>query len=183
MKSKFELQVPWSMANHADHAAAGSDSPGSGSADALLPEELRLWMRMLSAAGTVEQIMAKQVKQTFGVSHDEFLVLCLLAEQPGASLRMTRIAELLGRPKTRLTYQVGCLSHLGLVTRESVSGDRRGIALTLTAKARRLLAEQGPALAASVCQALARTVGPDWRRAVAAAAEPAGGAPTAGREG
>lgn len=178
------------MTNHADPAFPGTLSPGTpspeagtlGSAGALLPEELRLWMRMLSAAGTVEQIMAKQVKQTFGISHDEFLVLCLLAEQPGASLRMTRIAELLGRPKTRLTYQVGCLSHSGLVTRESVSGDRRGIALTLTAKARRLLAEQGPALAAAVCQALSKTVGPDWRRTVAAQTETAGRARTAGHE-
>jgi len=168
------------MTNHADPAAAGTGALGS--ADALLPEELRLWMRMLSAAGTVEQLMAKQVKQTFGVSHDEFLVLCLLAEQPGASLRMTRIAQLLGRPKTRLTYQVGCLSHFGLVTRESVSGDRRGIALTLTAKARRLLAEQGPALASAVCQALAETIGPDWRRTLAAPIGAAVGARAADHE-
>ena len=166
------------MTNHADTAASGASTPGG--ADAQLPEELRLWMRLLSAAGTVEQIMAKQVKETFGISHDEFLVLCLLAEQPGASLRMTQIAELLGRPKTRLTYQVGCLSHSGLVTRESVSGDRRGIALTLTAKARRLLAEKGPDLAGAVCQALAETIGPDWRRTVSAAA---GHALVAGGEG
>ncbi|HZP55100.1 MarR family winged helix-turn-helix transcriptional regulator [Actinocrinis sp.] len=168
------------MTNDAEPTCPGSGAPGG--ADTQLPEELRLWMRLLSAAGTVEQIMAKQVKQTFGISHDEFLVLCLLAEQPGASLRMTQIAELLGRPKTRLTYQVGCLSHTGLVTRESVSGDRRGIALTLTAKARRLLAEKGPDLAAAVCQALAETIGPDWRRTVGAAAAVAGHAHAAGGE-
>ena len=91
-------------------------------------------------------------------------------------------AELLGRPKTRLTYQVGCLSHSDLVTRESVSGDRRGIALTLTAKAQRLLAEQGPALAAAVCQALAETIGADWRRTLAAPAEAVGHGRAGGHE-
>jgi DNA-binding MarR family transcriptional regulator len=148
----------------------------------VLPTELRAWMNLLAAAGAVEQQLRAQVKETLGVSHDEFLVLCLLAEQPGASLRMTRIAELLGRPKTRLTYQVGCLSHSGLVTRESVCGDRRGIALTLTAKARKLLAEQGPALAAAVCQALAETVGPDWRRVMAAPVDAAALTRAAGHE-
>jgi DNA-binding MarR family transcriptional regulator len=128
--------------------------------DALLPGELRTWMRALAAAAAVEQQLKAHVKEELGISHDEFLVLCLLADQPGHTLRMTRIAELLGRPKTRLTYQVGCLHHLGLVTRGSVTGDRRGIALTLTDKARRLLAEKSPALAQAVSQALAHSIGP-----------------------
>ena len=132
---------------------------GCGGGDGALPEELRSWMRMLAAAGVVEQTMSKHVKRAFGISHDEFLVLCLLADRPGGTERMTRIAELLGRPKTRLTYQVRCLDHLGLVTRETVRGDRRGVALTLTDKARRLLAEQGPDLAAAVRRALDETVG------------------------
>jgi DNA-binding MarR family transcriptional regulator len=116
-------------------------------------------MHMLAAAGVVEQTMSKHVKREFGISHDEFLVLCLLAVQPGGTERMTRIAELLGRPKTRLTYQVRCLDHLGLVTRETVRDDRRGVAITLTDKARRLLAERGPKLAAAVRRALDETIG------------------------
>jgi DNA-binding MarR family transcriptional regulator len=132
----------------------------------LLPEDLRVWMRVLAAAGAVEQLITKTVKQEFGVTHDEFLVLCLLADQPDHTLRMSRIAELLGRPKTRLTYQVGCLSHSSLVTRESVRGDRRGIALTLTEKGKRLLAEKGPLLAGAVRDALGATIGPDQSAAL-----------------
>jgi DNA-binding MarR family transcriptional regulator len=132
----------------------------------LLPEDLRLWMRVLAAAGAVEQLITKKVKESFGVTHDEFLVLCLLADQPDHTLRMSRIAELLGRPKTRLTYQVGCLHHSGLVTRQSVCGDRRGIALTLTEKGRRLLADKGPALAEAVREAVAATIGPDQSAAL-----------------
>nr|WP_307544820.1 MarR family transcriptional regulator [Streptomyces sp. V3I8] len=114
-------------------------------------------MRLLAAAGTIEQQLRSRVKDAMGVSHDEFLVLCLLADQPGASLRMTRIAELLGRPKTRLTYQVACLQHAGLVTRNSACGDRRGIEVALTEKARRLLSESTGPLADAVSQAIART--------------------------
>lgn len=153
------------MSEQPGFAPSEIDRPAGGAAS--LPDELRTWMRMLAAAGVVEQTMAKHVKRAFGVSHDEFLVLCLLADQPGSTARMTQVAELLGRPKTRLTYQVACLQHLGLVTRDSVRGDRRGIALTLTEKARRLLAEQGPGLAAAVRQALEETVGCERGRALA----------------
>ncbi|MET8289035.1 MarR family winged helix-turn-helix transcriptional regulator [Streptomyces sp. NPDC048448] len=129
----------------------------SGSEDGLLPTELRSWMRLLAAAGAIEQQLRARVKDALGVSHDEFLVLCLLADQPGSSLRMTQIAELLGRPKTRLTYQVACLQHAGLITRRSACGDKRGIEVALTEKARTLLRESSRPLADAVSQAIART--------------------------
>uniref|UniRef100_A0AAU3H363 MarR family winged helix-turn-helix transcriptional regulator n=1 Tax=Streptomyces sp. NBC_01401 TaxID=2903854 RepID=A0AAU3H363_9ACTN len=131
-----------------------------------LPPELRTWMQVLAASGSVEQQLRKHVKEALGVSHDEFLVLCLLVDQPGNTLRMTRIAELLGRPKTRLTYQVACLQHAGLVTRETVSGDRRGVALVLTEKARSLFAQKAPELARTFAEAFVRTIGPAEREAI-----------------
>jgi DNA-binding MarR family transcriptional regulator len=155
------------MSDHGAPTPPGTDPPCAGAgAGGALPEELRTWMRMLAAAGVVEQTMSKHVKQAFGISHDEFLVLCLLAVQPGGTARMTQVAELLGRPKTRLTYQVRCLQHLSLVTREAVRGDRRGVALTLTEKARRLLAEKGPELAEAVRAALTETIGCESGRAL-----------------
>jgi DNA-binding MarR family transcriptional regulator len=116
-------------------------------------------MHLLAAAGAIEQQLHARVKDALGVSHDEFLVLCLLADQP-AGLRMTRIAELLGRPKTRLTYQVACLQRSGLVARGSTCGDRRGIEVALTDKARRLLAEISPPLGDAITHAVAHLVGP-----------------------
>ncbi|GAA3792769.1 MarR family winged helix-turn-helix transcriptional regulator [Streptomyces chiangmaiensis] len=124
----------------------------------LLPAELRAWMQLLAAAGAIEQQLRSQVKESLGVSHDEFLVLCLLADQPGAALRMSQIAELLGRPKTRLTYQIACLHHADLVTRRSVCGDKRGIEVALTDKARRLLRETSPTLAETVTGAVQHMV-------------------------
>ncbi|MER6436591.1 MULTISPECIES: MarR family transcriptional regulator [unclassified Streptomyces] len=132
-----------------EHEPAGDDG--------LLPGELRSWMRLLAAAGAIEQQLRARVKDALGVSHDEFLVLCLLADQPGSSLRMTQIAELLGRPKTRLTYQVACLQRAGLITRRSACGDKRGIEVVLTDKARTLLRESSRPLADAVSQAIART--------------------------
>ncbi|MGX1907734.1 MarR family winged helix-turn-helix transcriptional regulator [Streptomyces phaeochromogenes] len=134
------------------------DCDGLPAGDAgLLPAELRAWMRLLAAAGAIEQLLRSRVKDAMGISHDEFLVLCLLADQPGSSLRMTRIAELLGRPKTRLTYQVACLQHAGLISKNSACGDRRGIEVTLTDKARRLLGESSRLLADAVSEAIAQT--------------------------
>jgi DNA-binding MarR family transcriptional regulator len=107
------------------------------------------------------------VKGNLDVSHDEFLVLCLLAEQP-EGLRMTRVAELLGRPKTRLTYQIACLQHAGLVTRKSVCGDKRGIEVALTEKARQLLREASESLAETVKRGLVQFVGREQRDALTA---------------
>ncbi|MFD3614000.1 MarR family winged helix-turn-helix transcriptional regulator [Streptomyces sp. NPDC058676] len=131
----------------------------SSSGTRLLPDELRAWMLVLASTGAVEQRLRSVVKERLDVSHDEFLVLCLLAEQP-AGLRMTQIAELLGRPKTRLTYQIACLQHAGLVTRKSVCGDKRGVEVALTDKARDLLKESSGLLAETVIQALEEFIGP-----------------------
>ncbi|MFF2363915.1 MarR family winged helix-turn-helix transcriptional regulator [Streptomyces sp. NPDC058122] len=138
---------------------APADQPERAPSDAigLLPAELRSWMQLLAAAGAIEQQLRSRVKDAMGISHDEFLVLCLLADQPGSSLRMTRIAELLGRPKTRLTYQVACLQHAGLITKNSACGDRRGVEVALTDKARTLLRKSSRPLADAVSEAITRT--------------------------
>jgi DNA-binding MarR family transcriptional regulator len=142
------------------------ECPATSAEDGLIPTELRAWMLMLAATGAVEQQLRPLVKETLGVSHDEFLVLCLLADRPGGGLRMTRLAELLGRPKTRLTYQIACLQHAGLVTRASVCGDKRGIEVTLTEKARQLLRETSGALAETVRRAMTDYMGPEQRSAM-----------------
>ncbi|MFJ8794780.1 MarR family winged helix-turn-helix transcriptional regulator [Streptomyces sp. NPDC102462] len=152
----------------AAHHQPPADQPECPSAEGtgLLPGELRAWMLLLAATAAAEQRLRSVVKQTLDVSHDEFLILCLLAEQPQGGLRMTRIAELLGRPKTRLTYQIACLQRPGLVTRRAVCGDKRGVEVTLTDKARRLLRESSGLLAEAVKDALAEFVGPAQRAAV-----------------
>ncbi|AVV44826.1 MarR family transcriptional regulator [Streptomyces sp. ID05-04B] len=150
------------MADPAEHPSDLPACPSAqGSGAGLLPPELRGWMLLLAATGAVEQRLRTVVKDRLDVSHDEFLVLCLLAEQPGQGLRMTRIAELLGRPKTRLTYQIACLQHAGLVTRQSVCGDKRGVEVALTDRARRLLREASGALAETVTAALDHVMGPE----------------------
>ncbi len=155
------------MADHQEHPADLPECP-SAEGGGLLPAELRAWMLLLAATGAVEQRLRAVVKEKLDVSHDEFLILCLLAEQPEGGLRMTRVAELLGRPKTRLTYQIACLQHAGLVTRRSVRGDKRGVEVALTDKARHLLQEASAPLAETVTESLARFMGPDQREALSA---------------
>lgn len=150
------------MADPADTPADLPPCPSAqGGGTGLLPPELRSWMLLLAATGAVEQRLRSVVKERLDVSHDEFLVLCLLAELPRDGLRMTQVAELLGRPKTRLTYQVACLQHAGLVTRKTVCGDKRGVEIALTDTARRLLREASAALSETVTEALAHVMGPE----------------------
>ena len=154
------------MADPVEHPADQPQCP-SMRGDGLLPPELRAWMLLVAATASVEQELRSVVKGNLDISHDEFLVLCLLAEEP-AGLRMTRIAELLGRPKTRLTYQIACLQHAGLVTRKSVCGDKRGIEVALTEKARQLLREASESLAETVKRGLVQFVGREQRDALTA---------------
>ncbi|WP_433462195.1 MarR family winged helix-turn-helix transcriptional regulator [Spirillospora sp. CA-128828] len=153
------------MADPEEHPGTLPECPSAQGAG-LLPKELRAWMVMLAAMGAVEQRLTSVLKERLDVSHDEFLILCLLAEQPGEGLRMTRIAELLGRPKTRLTYQIMCLQHSRLVTRKSVCGDKRGIEVALTEKARGLLSDASGVLAETVVQALTHVMGPTQHEAM-----------------
>lgn len=143
-----------------DAPRGDTPEPAEPGADGLLPAELRAWMNLLAAAGAVEQSLRAQVKDSLGVSHDEFLILCLLADHPEHGLRMTQIAQRLGRPKTRLTYQVACLHNAGLVTRGGVRDDRRGIQIALTEKTRQLLAQASRPLADAITQAVAHALGP-----------------------
>ena len=154
------------MADPVEHPADQPQCP-SMRGDGLLPPELRAWMLLVAATGSVEQELRSVVKGNLDISHDEFLVLCLLAEQP-EGLRMTRVAELLGRPKTRLTYQIACLQHAGLVTRRAVCGDKRGIEVALTEKARQLLREASESLAETVKRGLVQFVGREQRDALTA---------------
>ncbi len=149
------------MADPVEHAADLAACP-SASEGGLLPAELRAWMVLLAATGAIEQRLGPVLKDQLGVSHDEFLVLCLLADRPEGGLRMTRIAELLGRPKTRLTYQIACLQHAGLVTRRSVCGDKRGVEVALTDKGRRMFTEASSTLTDTVTSGLAQ-IRPDER--------------------
>lgn len=50
--------------------------------EGLLPPELHAWMLLLAATGAVEQELRSAVKDGLDVSHDEFLVLCLLGARP-----------------------------------------------------------------------------------------------------
>jgi DNA-binding MarR family transcriptional regulator len=63
---------------------------------------------------------------------------------------------------------LACLQHAGLVTRRSVCGDKRGIGVALTEKARNLLEEAAGDLAGTGKEALGRFMGPARRRAVSA---------------
>ena len=63
---------------------------------------------------------------------------------------------------------IACLQHAGLVTRKSVCGDKRGVEVALTEKARDLLKDASDTLAATVKEALSRFMGADQRQALCA---------------
>ncbi|WP_371129780.1 hypothetical protein [Streptomyces sp. 2231.1] len=81
---------------------------------------------------------------------------------------MTSREPLIQEWTTRLTYQIACLQHAGLVSRTSVCGDKQGVQVALTERARDRLRETSSLLAGTVRQALSDSVGPDQRAAMCA---------------
>ncbi len=73
---------------------------------------------------------AHEAESPLGLGEYELLVR--LSEQPDRTLRMAALAEALAQSRSRLTHTVDRMEKRGLVVREPVPGDRRGVSCVMT---------------------------------------------------
>ena len=73
-----------------------------------------------------------------GVDYTRWRVLAVLQEHSGAT--MGRLADLTSVDRTTLTRTLGLMEKAGLVVRRERKNDRRSLAISLTAKGRRMFA-------------------------------------------
>lgn len=107
-------------------------------------EQMRAWQALLHGWALLEREIERQLKRDAGLSHAQYEVLVRLAAAPGGIIRMTELADSLINSKSRLSYQIDQLEKAGLVCREPVPGDSRGVAAMLTARGRRELEVAAP---------------------------------------
>ncbi len=67
-----------------------------------------------------------------GVRLGEYEVLSMLSEAPDARMRMSALADMVVQSRSRLTHTAKRLEALGLVRRERISGDGRGVEVSVT---------------------------------------------------
>ena len=90
------------------------------------------------------QILARRTRainarlRPHGVDYARWRVLAVLQEHSGAT--MGRLADLTSVDRTTLTRTLGLMEEAGLVTRRERETDRRSLAISLTAKGRRMFA-------------------------------------------
>jgi MarR family transcriptional regulator, lower aerobic nicotinate degradation pathway regulator len=105
------------------------------------------------------QILARRTRainarlRPYSVDYARWRVLAVLQEHSGAT--MGRLADLTSVDRTTLTRTLGLMEEAGLIARRERKNDRRSLAISLTAKGRRMFARILPLTLAETDRALA----------------------------
>jgi DNA-binding MarR family transcriptional regulator len=104
------------------------------------------------------QVLARRTRainirlRPYGVDYARWRVLAVLQEHSGAT--MGQLADLTSVDRTTLTRTLGLMEKAELVTRRERKSDRRSLAISLTAKGRRMFARILPLTLAETDRAL-----------------------------
>ncbi|HEY5881876.1 MAG TPA: MarR family transcriptional regulator [Nakamurella sp.] len=110
----------------------------------LSDEQQRVWRSFLRMSGQLNECIERDMQQTGGMPHAYYLILAMLSESPGRSLRMNQLAEVVRSSQSRLSHAVARLEESGWVRRIPAPGDRRGQVAELTDAGYERLLELAP---------------------------------------
>jgi DNA-binding MarR family transcriptional regulator len=116
----------------------------------LSDEQRHAWLSYIRGSQLLDREVEQQLRADADLSHAEFEILGRLSTAPNGRLRMGALATRIVAPKSRLTNQVDRLVARGLVRRERVVGDGRGVDAVLTAAGTKLLGKIAPSHLATV---------------------------------
>jgi DNA-binding MarR family transcriptional regulator len=109
-----------------------SKDPGRAPRAVPSPEELASWRAFLRAHATITRALETELEAEQRLSLAAYDVLVQLAEAPQRRLRMTELADAVLLSRSGVTRLVDRLERSGLVRRERVANDGRGVAALLT---------------------------------------------------
>ena len=123
--------------------------------------EMRAWRGFVEATGRVIQLLDASLKDTHGMTFDDYEVLVHLSEADDRRLRMTELSERLLHSQSRLTQRVDRLVKRGWVCRQKCDEDRRGTFAVLTADGFGAIEAAAPQHVADVRRLLLDHIRPD----------------------
>jgi len=116
----------------------------------LTAAEETAWRALARAVIIIPKVLDRDLLESEGLSQTEYSVLMNLSEQPGRSMRMSELADVVWISVSGLTRVVERLARQGLVERVRAETDGRGQLAVLTAAGFARLEKAYPAHLASV---------------------------------
>lgn len=98
----------------------------------LSEDEQRSWRAYIMGTTMLMDQLDHELQQAHGISLPEYEILVRLSESEDRSVRMAVLADALSYSRSRTTHTVKRLEKMGLIRRESIPGDGRGVAAVMT---------------------------------------------------
>ncbi|WP_425955124.1 MarR family winged helix-turn-helix transcriptional regulator [Xylanimonas sp. McL0601] len=116
----------------------------------LTDDQQRAWRAYVEGTARFVDALDRAHDAGIPLSLGEYHLMVRLSEQPDRTLRMSTLADGLALSRSRLTHTVDRMEKRGLVVREDVPGDRRGVNCVMTDAGWALLVEAAPLHVAAV---------------------------------
>jgi len=98
----------------------------------LTDDQQLAWRALITMTGTLHAVLDRQLQSLSGMPHAYYMILAMLSEAPGRSLRMSELAGLLNASASRTSHAVSRLEEAGWVRRARHPTDGRGNVAMLT---------------------------------------------------
>jgi DNA-binding MarR family transcriptional regulator len=125
--------------------------------------EMRFWRAFIITATLLEARLNRDLLDRHGLAHGDYVILVVLSEQPDRSMRMSALAGVTATSKSRLSHQITRMERSGLVRREVVEDDARGVLAVLTPRGLARLEEAAPTHVAGVRTYMVDLLNPEER--------------------
>ncbi len=102
-------------------------------------EQLAAYFVLMEVSSLLHYAVEQQLRTDGGLSYVQFEILTQLRRAPDGHQRMTDLADHIVLSRSGLTYQVGQLEKVGLLTRTPSVDDERSTTVTITTTGRTLL--------------------------------------------
>lgn len=116
----------------------------------LTDEEQTAWRAYVAVRALLDSALDRQLQRDSGMPQAYYLILAMLSEVPGRTLRMSDLAEITQSSQSRLSHAVARLEGNGWVRRIPCPDDRRSTLAQLTDAGHDVLAEAAPGHVAAV---------------------------------
>ncbi|MCJ1714239.1 MarR family winged helix-turn-helix transcriptional regulator [Curtobacterium sp. VKM Ac-2922] len=106
--------------------------------------QLRAWMKLVAVMELLPAALDQQLQRDADLTHFDYMVIAMLSETDGRTLRMSALASATNASLPRLSHVVSRLQKRGLVTRCPSSDDRRATDVRLTDAGFALIVDAAP---------------------------------------
>jgi DNA-binding MarR family transcriptional regulator len=110
----------------------------------LTPDELSAWLVYVATTSLLDGVLDRQLQRDSRMPMAYYLILAMLSDVPGRTLRMSDLAAVTQSSQSRLSHAVGKLEQNGWVRRMPCPDDRRSTLAQLTDAGLAALADAAP---------------------------------------